>query len=127
QQSQAQSQQAEQENAQAQAQLVTQQNQMDQQMEQVRQAETQQLMSQEQKGYPILDPFARQSYWALRDTQFKQSMQMAAQRSQLETKASKDAIDQEFQATQKMMEVVGGLMKTAGQQVQKIGEASAQK
>ncbi len=126
-QNQQQAKQAEQQTDQARAQLVGQENAMAQQQAQIQQAETTNLMSQEQKGYPILDPFARQSYWALRDTQFKQSMNIAAQRSQLETKASKDAIDKEFQATQQMMTAVGGLMKTAGAQVQKIGEASASK
>jgi len=126
-QNQQQAKQAEAQTDQARAQLVGQENAMVQQQAQLQQAETNNLMSQENKGYPILDPFARQSYWALRDTQFKQSMAIAAQRSQLETKASKDAIDKEFQATQQMMTAVGGLMKTAGAQVQKIGEASASK
>lgn len=126
-QNQQQAKQAEAQTDQARAQLVGQENAMVQQQAQLQQAETNNLMSQENKGYPILDPFARQSYWALRDTQFKQSMAIAAQRSQLETKASKDAIDKEFQATQQMMTAVGGLMKTAGAQVQKIGEASEKK
>lgn len=116
---------AQQQQAQAMAQIQVEQNQASQALTQAQSAEMANMAAQEKKGYPILDPFARGTYWAMRDTQFKTSMAIAAKRSELETKASKEAIDREFQATQQMITAVGGLMKTAGEQVQKLGQANA--
>jgi len=74
------------------------------------------------RGYPILDPYARPGYWQQRGHQFKFNMGMAAKRAQIQNQKAQKAMAAENAMTNKMLGAVGQLMNTAGSQMEKIGK-----
>jgi hypothetical protein len=74
------------------------------------------------RGYPILDPYARPGYWQQRSHQFKFNMGMAAKRAQIQNQGAAKAMAAENAMTNKMLGAVGQLLNTAGSQMGKIGK-----
>jgi|SaaInl4_135m_RNA_FD_contig_61_475397_length_1452_multi_6_in_0_out_0_2 hypothetical protein len=77
------------------------------------------------QGYPIVDPYKNPGYWAQRGQQFQFNMTMAAKRAGLTNEKAAEALAAERQMTNKMLGAVGGLMQTAGGQMEKIGAERA--
>jgi|GEM_PF-1743642 len=77
------------------------------------------------QGYPVLDPYKNPGYWQQRGHQFQFNMSMAAKRAELTDQKAAEALAAERQMTNSMLGAVGGLLQTAGGQMEKIGAERA--